>query len=204
MNRSLYEYCLGRKQAPRTQTGKAVQQLISSAFSSEISEDSPLLNALAAALRDGSALDDDVFALIKPLHGCGGSEGYVLDVSPAAEYAFWKSLAEQFPDHQGLNYVAADAALLAGDRDAARRHFMNGLRLDPDVCPPSSVDWDELLRGTEWYFEYRLYLLSQARADGPAMASEMSTDLASEYCDDPEKLKLIDAVARGAGVPRPM
>jgi hypothetical protein len=204
MNRNLYEYCLGGKKSPGSQTGKAIQRLIWSSLSSDQSNDDALLEMLAAALRDCSALDDDVFALIKPLHGCGGSEGYVLDVDPAAEHAFWKSLAEKFPDHQGLNYIAADAALLAGDREAACRLFMQGLRLDPNAFPPSPVDWDELLGGTEWYFEYRLHLLAQARADDSETISEISAELANEYREEPEKLKLINAVARGAGVPRQM
>src|SRR5215831_2743522 len=109
MNRDLYVYCLGRKQAVRSPTGKAVQRLIASALSSESSNDGVLLTALAAALSECSAIDDDGFRLLKPLHGCGGSEGYVLDVDRAREFSFWEALAEKFPNHQGLVYLAADA-----------------------------------------------------------------------------------------------
>jgi len=201
MDRQLYQYCLGTKNRPRTERGKAVQQLISAALNSETDGDDALLKALAAVLSDSSVLEADTFQLLKPLHGCGGSESYVLEVDRAVESGFWKSLAARFPGHQGLVYIAADAALLAGDREAARRLFINGVRLDPSTCPPYAVDWQELLRGTEWHFEYRLHLLAQSRGDDQTLR-EMSAELASECHDEPDKLRLIDAVARGAAVPQ--
>jgi hypothetical protein len=167
-------------------------------------DDSPLLNALAATLSDCSALDDDAFELIKPLHGCGGSEGYVLEVDRASEFSFWKALAERFPNHQGVVYLAADAALLAGNRDAACRWFLQGFRLDPSVFPSAAVDWDELLRGTEWYFEYRLHRLAQTRDDESDEMAELMAELANEYRDAPDRLKTVNDVARGRNVPRTM
>src|SRR5262245_5436368 len=107
MDRQLYEYCLGTKHGPRTQTAKTLRRLISSAMHSETDGDDALLDAFAAALSDCPVLDGDVFRLLRPLHGCGGSEGYVLDVDRAVENGFWKSLAEKFPGHQGLLYIAA-------------------------------------------------------------------------------------------------
>jgi hypothetical protein len=150
------------------------------------------------------AFDDDVFRFLKPLHGCGGSEGYVLNVAPAVESAFWKSLAEKFPTQQGLVYLAADAALLAGEQDAARQFFMRGFRLDPAVFPPSAVDWNELLRGTEWYFEYRLHRLAQARDGEPEEMAKLMAALANEFRDAPDRLKIVNDVARGGDVPRPL
>src|SRR5262245_37820333 len=163
MNRNLYEYCRGAKKKPRSESGTAIQQLIASALRSENPDDGTLLRALSANLSESRELDEEVFRILKPLHGCGGSEGYVLDVTPPVEAAFWKSLADKFPDHQGLRYLAADAALLAGDRDGAGRLFMEGLRLDPGVYPTVAVDWTEHLRDTEWHLEYCLHRLAQAR-----------------------------------------
>ena len=202
MDRELYSYCLGAAKSPRSESGKAVQRLVASASQSRDADDGELLRMLSAILSQSPALEDDVFPLLKPLHGCGGSEGYVLDVDPAVESGFWNSLAEKFPDRQGLVYVAADAALLAGDRDAARRLFMQGFRLDPGTFPAAAVDWDELLRGTRWHFEYRLRRLAQARHDEPEEMAEIMADLANEFRDAPEKLKIINDVACGGDVPR--
>ena len=159
MDRELYSYCLGAAKSPRSESGKAVQRLVASASQSRDADDGELLRMLSAILSQSPALEDDVFPLLKPLHGCGGSEGYVLDVDPAVESGFWNSLAEKFPDRQGLVYVAADAALLAGDRDAARR-------------------------------------------GEPEEMAEIMADLANEFRDAPEKLKIINDVACGGDVPR--
>jgi hypothetical protein len=202
VDRELYGYCLGAAKAPRSATGKAVEGLVASASRTREADDGELLRALSAILSQSMALDDDVFPLLKPLHGCGGSEGYVLDVDPAVEAAFWNALAEKFPNHQGLVYVAADAALLADNCEAARRLFMQGFRLDPGTFPPAAVDWDELLRGSDWYFEYRLLRLAQARREEPEEMAEIMADLANDFRDAPEKLKIINAVARGGDVPR--
>src|SRR5262245_1320702 len=195
MNRNLYEYCRGAKKKPRSESGTAIQQLIASALRSENPDDGTLLQALSAILSESREFDDDVFRILKPLHGCGGSEGYVLEVAPPVEAAFWKSLADRFPDHQGLRYLAADAALLAGDRDMACRLCMEGLRLDPRVFPPVAVDWTELLGDTEWYLEYSLHRLAQARDSDPEEMAELMTELTSEFADDQDKLTSINEVA---------
>ena len=102
----------------------------------------------------------------------------------------------------GESDIAADSALLADDRDTARRLFMQAFRLAPEVCSPFAVEWDELLQGTDWHFEYRLYLLAQTRHDYPEEVGEDADELRSIYGRDPEKLRLIDDVAGGGAVPR--
>lgn len=201
MNRELYEYCLGSKKRPRTDRGKAIHRLISDALRSGSPSDAELLRLLLVTLAGSPTLDDDVFRLLKPLHGCGGSEGYVLQVEPTIEAEFWGSLARQFPNHQGVLYKAADSALLAGDMEAAGRWFVQGFRLAPDTLPPEAVDWDEVLAGTEWQFEYRLHSLARTHRDAPEEVSEEVAELIGQYGNDPDKLKAIRDVANGGAVP---
>jgi hypothetical protein len=202
MNHDLYKYCLGKRKRPGTETAKAIDRLVSAAPDSENADDRGLLQEIASVLSNASILDEDAFRFLRPLHGCGGSEGYVLDVERAVEAAFWKSLSERFADHQGLSYIAADAALLADDPDSARELFMQGLRIDPGTFPPFAVDWQELLSGTEWHFEYRLHLLAQALKSDPEDSAAVLAELTDEYRGAPERQQSIDDVARGGDVPR--
>src|SRR5262249_41920481 len=109
MNQDLYKYCLGKRKRPGTETGKAIDRLVSLALDCQDADDRALLQAIASVLSNAPILDEDAFRFLRPLHGCGGSEGYVLDVERPVEAAFWKSLSERFAKHQGLIYIAADA-----------------------------------------------------------------------------------------------
>ena len=202
MKRSLYEYCLGFKpnslNRPKSAEARAVHALIAESLNTGVPNDAELLQQLLTI----SMLDDEVFRFLKPLHGCGGSEGYVLEVEPKIEAQFWTALATKFSDHQGVCYLAADASLLAGDRASAQRFFIQGFRLDTETGFPFADDCDELLKGTDWHLEYRLHLLAQTRRDYPEEVGEEAEQLKSEYQHDAEKLKWIDAVVDGSDVPK--
>jgi hypothetical protein len=202
MDRKLYNYCLGLKIRPwSSKVGRRVSRLISGALRTGVPEDGDLLSLLRESLADSETLCNSVFRRLAPLHGCGGSEGYVLDVDDATEAEFWACLAEKFPNHQGLAYLAADAGLLAGNEASARRFFTRGFRLDPNTQPPVAVDWEDVLRGTEWHLEYRLHMLIETRREYPEELAEEVDELTSEYGDAPDKLKIIHDVANGGEMP---
>lgn len=206
MNRDLYDYCLRSKRRPwslwPSKAGKIISRLISDALRSGVPQDAELLPLLLKSLADIPTLGDDAFWWLRPLHGCGSSEGYVLDVDDATEAGFWVSLSEMFPNHQGLAYLAADASLLAGNQESARRFFVRGFRLDPNTLPPEAVDWEDVLRETEWHLEYRLHLLIQTRREYPEELAEEVAELTSEYGNDQDKLRIIHDVANGGDVPQ--
>ena len=81
MNRDLYEYCLRSKKRPRSSKGgKALSRVISDALRSGVPKDAELLSLVLTMLADTPTLNDDAFWWLRPFHGCGSSEGYVLDV----------------------------------------------------------------------------------------------------------------------------
>ncbi|HVX59274.1 MAG TPA: hypothetical protein VHC19_01685 [Pirellulales bacterium] len=203
MNWELYHYCRRSQKRPEpSRAGETIARVLSEAERSGVPDDADLLALLIQSLAETPTLDDAAFCWLKPLHGCGGSEGYVLGVEPAIEAEFWSSLAKKYPSHQGLAYLAADSALLAGANATARRFFMHGFRMDPSTPPAMAVDWEDELRGTDWHFEYRLLLLVRTRRYYPDELIEEVDELAALFGDDAEKLRLIHEVADGGDVPQ--
>ncbi len=149
--------------------------------------------------------EDTLVALESHLRGGYGSEYLKIGDDLREHLRFWKTLAERFPEKPKALGNYADTLLLAGHIPEAMDAFLAAFEKNPVLVYKFGGELYDYMKemGGERWLGYQLALLRAALAEPEpdrGYIGETLDSLRSEFRNDPEALRRIDAVmddARG-------